>query len=386
MAKKKGRKKRWIFITGIIVIAAIFIVVKGGKKEHVTQVTTEKVQKRDITSIVSATGKVSPELDVSITSEVSGEIIEIPVKEGQFVHKGDLLVKINADTLASQVRQNEAALESSKASAQANKVEMARAKKVFEDQKKLFEENYISEDQLNEYESSYKSLEATYLAAEATINQQEMALAEANEDLSKSVIYAPMDGTITSIEMEEGERVVGVGQYDGTQIMTVANMDVMEAHIDVAETDIINVKLGDAATVFVDAINSEEYAGVVTEIASSGDTENSGTAEQTTTFEVVIRLDTHDKRLRPEMTATADISTETVTGALAVPIQCVTVRDKKVVAQALGREVSDDVKSLEYEEAANSGKQERPHSKATRKEREKLQRVVFVVVGDHGTP
>lgn len=357
MAKKKGRKKRWIFITGIIVVIAAFMVLKGGNKDHATQVTTEKVQKRDITSLVSATGKISPELDVSITSEVSGEIIEIAVKEGQLVKKGDLLVKINADTLASQVRQQEAALESSKARAQANNVEMLRAKKVFEDQKKLFEENYISEDQLDEYESNYKSLEATYLAAEASIHQQEMALAEANEDLSKSVIYAPMNGTITNIAMEEGERVVGVGQYDGTQIMTLANMDVMEAHIDVAETDIINVKLGDKATVFVDAINDEEYAGEVTEIASSGDTENSGTAEQTTTFEVVIRLDTNDKRLRPEMTATADVATQTAIDVLAVPIQCVTVRDKKVIAQALNRQVSDDVKNLEYEATANSGKE-----------------------------
>jgi len=294
-----------------------------------------------------------------------------------------LLVSINADTLASQVRQQEAALESSKARAQATRVEMERSKKVYEDQKKLFEESYISEDQLDEYQSSYRSLEASYLAAEASIKQQEMSLNEANEDLSKSKIYAPMDGTITYIAMEEGERVVGVGQYAGTDIMTLANMNVMEVHIDVAETDIINVKLDDAATVFIDAINSEEYAGVVTEIASSGTTENSGTAEQTTTFEVSIRLDAKDARLRPGMTATADVATQTVTDVLAVPIQCVTVRDKKVVAQAMGREVSDDVKSLEYEKEANSGKQERPHAKATRKEREKLQRIVFVVVDDH---
>lgn len=382
MAKKKGRKKRWIIIT-IIAVVILFLAFGRGKKEHLTSVTVEKVQTRDITSTVSATGKVYPELELTITSEVSGEITSIPVKEGQFVHKGDVLVTIDPDTLESQVRQQEAALEANKAQANRTLVELERARKVFNDQKGLFDEGFISADSLNEYESNLKSLEASYAASLASIRQQEMSLAEANEDLSKTTIYASMDGTITSISMEEGERVVGVGQFDGTEIMRLANMNVMEVRIDVAETDIVNVKVDDPAVIFVDAISNEEFSGVVTEIASSGTSANTGTAEQTTTFEVRIRVDGLDKRLRPGMTATSDISTETVTGVLAVPIQCVTVREKKAIAEALGRDLSDEVKDLAYAEGAQEGQQKGPQGKANRKDREKLQRIVFVVVGDH---
>jgi HlyD family secretion protein len=368
MAKKKNRKLR--YIVGAIVLVLIAAAIFSPKKPNLTEVTVEKVAKRDITSQVTASGTIEPKTEVIISSEVAGEIVDLPVNDGDRVSKGQLLVRIDTEILQLRVQQQEASILAAKASAEQIRVQMIRAEQVLQDQEKLFRDQFVSEDSVREARASYDAIKASYEASLAQINQQQIQLDQEKKNLSKAIIYSPMDGIVSSRSVELGERVVGTGDYQGTEIMRVADFAVMELVIDVNETDVVNVSLGDLASISIDAISDMAFTGEVVEIASSATSSDS--TEDAVTFEVKVRIDDPDGRIRPGMTATADIDTDHVDQALSVPLQSVTVRDKQAVARAFGREEPP------APPPAGNVRTTSKDLRRTRAELDNLQRLVFV--------
>ncbi len=313
MANKKSKKKVIIFsASGFLLLVVTVLVIMGSKKEPVFTVQTEKVQRRTITQAVTATGKIYPEVQVVITPEVSGEIIALPVKEGYRVKKGDLLMRIKPDIYMALRDQSLSGLSSAKASLQKSESEHKRAKE-------LFSKNLISSAELEQVSTAYELAHANFTQAEAGLKQS-------TENLAKTTIYAPMDGTINQLAVELGERVLGTSQFQGTTVMNVADLSRMEARVDVGENDIILVSIGDTTRVAVDALPDRKLTGIVYEIGNSAKTKGLGTQEEVTNFEVKIRVVDKDVVLRPGMSMTATIETETKKNVLSVPIQSVTTR------------------------------------------------------------
>jgi HlyD family secretion protein len=329
MAKKKSRKKPLIILILFIIVAAVLIVVGKMSEKKGTEVTAEKVKRGNITSLVTATGKVQPEVEVVISSEVPGEIVELAIKDGDFVEKGDLLVRVNPDTLEAQVKQQEAALAATRASSAQRRAELLQAELDLSRASDLHEKGFVTEDELDQSKTRVEVTKAALEAAMHQIERQEMQLREASDKLAKASIFSPMTGTVTRLNSELGDRVVGTGQFAGTEILRVADLNNMEVRVQVSEADIVNVNIDDFAKIEVDAFSKEEFTGRVTEIANSARTTNERSQEQLTTFEVRIRLDETEQIIRPGMTATADIETDTVEDVIKVPIGSVVVRPKR---------------------------------------------------------
>lgn len=389
--KKKSSSRLWI-ILGVVVVLGVLIALaaaKSRKDEKPTEVTVEKAIVKTITHVVTATGKVQPETEVKISPEVSGEIIEIAPKEGQTVKKGDLLVRIKPDYYRAQVEQQEASLASARATSVLSQARLVKAEQDFKQSNDLYEKKMISEAEITSARTNLNVAKADYESSLAQIRRTEGALDQFRDQLSKTTIYAPIDGTVSSLTSEVGERVVGTGQFAGTEIMRIANLDAMEVRVKVNENDIINVKVSDHSIVSVDAFPGRRFEGRVGEISSSaltsGTTGSSNAAalaasasDEVTNFLVKIRITEKDAKLRPGMSATVDIETETVANVVAVPIQSVTVR-------AEGGKTSEELQQQRAKEAKDrSGNdldvvKERDNAK---RELEKLQRVVFVKDGD----
>jgi HlyD family secretion protein len=313
MATSKSRKKVIIFsIIGALLIVLTLLVILGSKKETVVTVQTEKVVRRSITQTVTATGKIYAEVQVVITPEVSGEIIELPVKAGNRVKKGDLLMKIKPDIYMAERDRANAQLSSAKASLEKSDSERKRSRE-------LFAKGLISTSEVEQANTSYEVAKSQY-------DQSDAALKQAQESLRKTTIYSPMDGTISDLKVELGERVLGTSQFQGTEVMTVADLSRMEARVDVGENDIVTLKLGDTARVEVDALPDRKLTGIVYEIGNSAKTKGAGTQEEVTNFEVRLRISDKNVVLRPGMSQTATIETETKNNVLVVPIQSVTTR------------------------------------------------------------
>jgi len=334
VAKKKSKTK-WLIIGGVLLTALIVvgIVIKNKNQEIGIPVTTEKAVVKTITQLVTATGKVQPEVEVKISTEAPGEIIELPFKEGAIVKKGDLLVKIRPDTYQSQVEQQEANLVAAKATAVQGKSQLVKAQDDFKRVDDLFHKQLMSDSDFSAAKTNLEVGQANYDNALAQIRRTEGALAQARDLLNKTIIYSPMDGAISALGSEIGERVVGTGSFAGTEIMRVADLSTMEVRVKVNENDIVNVKNGDHATISIDAYPGRTFAGIVTEIGSSAENTSatssstqSTNADEVSNFQVKIRISDHDANLRPGMSATADIATQTVENVVAVPIQSVTVR------------------------------------------------------------
>lgn len=353
-----NRKTKWILAGTIILVAILTIMSKYGMfgGSEAIKVTAEKVKRRDITEIVSATGRIYPEIEVKLSPDISGEITELLVAEGDTVKKGQMLARIYADIYdlqrdqaASGVKQSMAQVANSKASLDALKVQMEQSEKVFRMQQKLFQENVISQNEFNLAESNYKSAKANYNAArevinsgQATVESARANLEKANKDLGRTALYAPMDGVISLLNVKKGERVVGSNLMAGTEILRIADMSKIEVRVDVGENDIPKLKTGDSANITVDAYGNRKFKGVVTQISSS----NTGAATQSalaassdvTQYKVYVRLlpetyaDLSAKSslpFRPGMTATADIETNTRRNVLSVPINSITTRIKE---------------------------------------------------------
>jgi HlyD family secretion protein len=344
--------KRFLIIGGsLIVILIVVVIFKKGSSSQSTRVTTEKATRRNITEIVSASGKVQPEVEIKISSDVSGEIVELNVKEGDTVKKGDLLLRINPVIYQSTVERMQATLNGAKAQ-QANsnarleqsKAQFTNAEASFNRNKKLHDQGAISDAEFEQSRSSYESARAEVAAAaesvksaEFNVSSTEASLKEAIDNLAKTSIYAPVDATVSKLNKRKGERIIGMVQMEGTEIMRLANLNEMEVQVDVNENDILRVKEGDTAMIEVDAHSNRQFKGIVTEVANSANTSGL-TTDQVTNFPVKIRIlhesyadlidPKHPDRyvFLPGMTATVEIQTQSVFNVITVPIQSVTTR------------------------------------------------------------
>jgi len=327
--KTKSKKKLFIFGgLGLLLVILLVVVFAAGSKEEIILVTTEKVEKRTITQTVAATGTIEPEFKVVITPEVTGEIIELPVKEGDNVKKGQLLIRIKGDQYKAQKEQIEAGLQSARASLKIREAELQKITADFNRIKELHAKKLASDAEREAAEANYLTAKASYDVAVANVLQNEARLKEILEALYKTTIYSPMEGVITSLNVELGERVLGSNFTQGTELMTVSDLKNIEAVVEVDENDVVLISKGDTAIVKVDAFKDKEFKGIVTQIGNSAKTKGLGTQEQVVNFGVRIKLLDPDDKLRPGMSCTADIQTETVSDVLAVPIQSVTIRSK----------------------------------------------------------
>jgi len=382
---KVSKKKKLILLIGgaALILITLGSMMASRKREKPLMVTTDKAFQKTITQLVTATGKIQPEVEVKIAPEVSGELIEIPVKEGQLVRRGQLLLKIKPDVYQAQVASQQAALNSARSAAVRNRAELEKAEIDYKRAMNLFNKGLLSDSDRKSAETNFNMAKAALEASQFDAQRAEGGLRQINDALSKTVIFSPVDGTISSLSSRVGERVVGTIQFAGTEVMRIANLNAMEARVNVNENDIVNVKVGDGARVNVDAYPDRVIRGVVREIASTALTRNLGSQEEVTNFEVKISIPAPPVPLRPGMSTTADIETATVQNAVVVPIQAVTVRTsdsklspeerEKQSAQAQARDGGDN-----RADVTNQAQQKQKE----REQREKLQRVVFVKNGD----
>lgn len=337
--KKKSRKKLFIFGgIGALLLVLVLLLAFSGNKEEIIAVQTEVVQKRTITQVVAATGKINPEFQVIITPEVTGEIVELPVKEGDRVRKGQLLIRIKPDTYVAAKDRAQASLESAKAGLSRSKAIVDRVKSEFDRVQELYKKGLSSDQELETARSGYLTAKSDYESQQGYVEQVRASLKEANENLNKTAIYSPIDGTVSQLNVELGERVLGSFYSQGTNIMTVADLSKMEATVEVDENDVVLVSVGDTAKITVDAYGEKEFTGIVSQIGNSAKTEAAGTQQEVVNFEIKISLlNVQKENLRPGMSCNADIKTETVNNVYAVPIQSVTARSKNAMpAQAEG--------------------------------------------------
>ncbi len=328
-------------------------------------ITTEKAAVRDITQLVSATGKVRPEVEVKISPEVAGEIIEMPVIVGQPVHKGDLLIKIKPNNYIARVKQAEASLSAAQADSLQRKVQMLNDQLDLHRAQELFIKKLLSETEYKAAETKSEVSQASYASSLHQIDVAKSNLDQNEDLLSKCVIYSPMDGVISVLSSEIGERVVATGDFAGTEVMRVANFGSMEVRVDVNENDVVNVDVGDAARIKVDAYPGRVLTGTVKRIASTATVKNEGTQQEVTNFEVRIRVSDPAVQIRPGMSASVDIETKTSPHVVAVPIQSVTVRSRES-----GKTAEQLKQDREKQTGANL-------SELERQARSELQRVVF---------
>ena len=367
----------------VLIIITLVSMVAARKREKGIPVTTDKAFRKTITQLVTATGKIQPEVEVKIAPEVSGEIVAIPVREGQIVHRGDLLLRIKPDSYQAQVEAQTAALRSAQSASVRNRAELAKADNDYKRAQRLFQAHLLSEADRNAAQTNYDIAQAALQSSLFDIQRAEGALRQIRDALSKTVIYSPADGTISTLPARVGERVVGTSQFAGTEVMRIADLNNMEAVVNVNENDVVNVKSGNNARISVDAYPDRQITGVVREIASTATTRNAGSQEEVTNFEVKIRIADRSVVLRPGMSATADIETATVQNAVVVPIQSVTVRNtqsnlspeerEKQKVQQQARDGSDNRADVTNQAA---------EKQKAREQREQLQRVVFVKQGD----
>jgi len=351
----------WGAVGSVVLLVILKFAGVFGKDEGI-KVTAEKVQRRNITEIVNASGKIYPEIEVKVSSDNSGEITELDVKEGDTVKKGQVLAHIYADVYsiqrdqaASGVIQSQAQVANSQASIDALKAQQEQAQRTFEMQKKLYDEKVISQNEFNIADANLKGAIANYKAAlqgirsgQANVQSAQASLEKANKDLSRTTITAPMDGVVSLLNVKKGEKVVGNNLMAGTEMLRIADMDKIEVRVDVGESDIPKVHLGDSALIDVDAFSNRKFKGIVTQIASSNngaatESEQANSSTDVTNYKVYIRIlpESYNDLIgkgsfpfRPGMNASADIQTKTHTNVLSVPINAVTPRDKNDTASA----------------------------------------------------
>ncbi|MFM2359740.1 MAG: hypothetical protein RLY16_1733 [Bacteroidota bacterium] len=350
---------KWLLI-GVVAVCVALGVMKAlgvfGKDEG-TKVTAEKVQKRTITEIVNASGKIYPEVEVKVSPDISGEITELTVQEGDSVKKGMVLARIYADLYklqaeqaASGVAQSQAQVNNSKEALEALNAQLEQAQKTYNMQKRLFDDKVISKNEFNIAEANFKAAKANFNAAQqgikggqASVASAQANLARANKDLGRTVVVAPMDGVVSLLSVKKGEKVAGNSFTLGTEILRIADMNKIEVRVDVGESDIPKVTVGDSAIVTVDAFSDRKFKGIVTQISSSNNgaaTASSAlanTSTDVTNYKVYVRLlpESYNDLIgkgsfpfKPGMSASADIQTQTHINVWSVPINAVTTRDK----------------------------------------------------------
>jgi len=381
--KQRVRRKRQI-ILGVVGFFLLWLIVSIllSKREKPIPVTTEKAARKTILQIVSATGKVQPETEVKISPEVAGEIIDLPVEDGKGVNKGDLLVRIKPDSYKALLEQQEAAISAAKATNLQQKATMLKTEQDIKRAEDMYAKKTISVQEYNAAQAAYDVAKNTYESSLHEIERAQAGSSQARDQLSKTTVYSPIDGTVTILNSKLGERIVATGQFAGTEVMRVADLGHMEARVDVNENDVVNVKGGDKANVKIDAYGDRKFHGTVYQIANTGKTTGAGTQEEVTNFEVKIRIDDHDVTLKPGLSCTADIETSMVKDAVAVPMQAVTIRtgDSNLSPEEIEKKKQ---KTAQRDKGDNNAEyvNERQEKATQREEREKLAKVVFLKKG-----
>src|SRR2546423_10136446 len=331
MANSKKRRKTLVF-TGIgLILVGLTGVAMFKKRDIVVVVQTEKVARHNLTELVVANGKIQPVVQVKISAEVSGEIIELPIKEGQAVKKGDLLVKIKPDFYIANVKSAEAQYMAAASGRDLAQASMRKAELEFKRHDELFRGKLESESTFLEFKTGYEVAQAQYESAVHQVDVARASLDRAKEELAKTTIASPLDGTVSKLNSRLGERVVGTAMMTGTEIMIVSDLNEMEARVDIGEIDVVLIKPGQKARLEVDAFRDRKFKGTVTEIANSskdsglGSGGGGGQSQEATKFEVRIRVD-EQENFRPGMSVTSEIETRYRTNVLSVPIQSVTTR------------------------------------------------------------
>lgn len=362
---KKNKTLRNIIIVSVVAIVALVVAKKAGWLGDDTslKVSTEKVSQQDIIETVSANGKVQPEVEVKISSDVSGEIVEMFVKEGDVVKKGTLLCRINPEVYVSNYDRVVASLNSTRSNVESTRSRLVQAQSQFEKaklsfdrNKKLFDDGVISANDWESVKSAYEVAKAEVDAAKQSVlgsdygvQSAAASVKEAKENLNKTNIYAPVDATISTLSKEKGERVVGTNMMEGTEIMRLANLNEMEVNVNVGENDIVRVKMSDTSLIEIDAYPDRKFKGIVTEIANSASSSNTISTEQVTNFPVKIRIlresyadlipveNPNASPFRPGMSATVDIQTKRAVNVMSVPIKAVTTRDTTIKQNSKAR-------------------------------------------------
>ena len=369
MAKQQSATRRILKIAGLLVGVLALLIAVGfwtgflGGGESGMAVETTEAERRDITQTVTAFGRVQPEREIIISPDVPGEIIELTVQEGDRVQRGELLARVEAKDYVAQAQQQRAGVSQARANLAGLRADSVQARQEYERQRQLFDREIAARQELEAAKARYEQAVSQLRAARFSVDQARARYRESQERVQQTSIYAPISGTVSRLSVEEGERVVGTSQMAGTEMMRIARLNQMEVEVDVNENDVVNISLDDTASVEVDAYPERTFKAVVTEIANSARVSGQGTQEQVTNFPVKVRLlSPHNLRMRPEeapsagaspdsaglgllreqeiefgpeaaptfrpgMSATVDISTQTVLDAIAVPIQAVTVRD-----------------------------------------------------------
>jgi HlyD family secretion protein len=381
--RRTRRKKQIIYGSIALVVLWIIASIVWSKREKPIPVTTEPAIRKTIVQTVSATGKIQPEVEVKISPEVAGEIIELPVEDGMRVKKGVLLVKIKPDSYKALLEQQEAAISAAKATNLQQKATMMKTEHDFKRAEDLFKQKLISEQEYNAAEAAQDVAKNTYESSLHEIERAEAGSSQARDQLSKTTIYSPIDGTVTILNSKLGERLVATGQFAGTEVMRVADLGHMEARVDVNENDVVNVKLGDKAAIKIDAYGDRKFHGTVYQIGNTGKTTGAGTQEEVTNFEVKIRIEDHNVELKPALSCTADIQTNEVKDVVAVPMQAVTIRtgDSNLSPEEIEKKKQ---KVAQRDKGDNNAEfvNERAEKTAQKEEREKLAKVVFLKNGN----
>jgi HlyD family secretion protein len=391
VAVKISKKNRriFIFLIGAFILAALAAFAIFRKHDPVIIVQTEKVARRNITELVVASGKIQPVVEVHISPEVSGEIIALPVKEGQFVKKGDLILKINPDVYIAALNQAKAGYESSIAAKDSATASLEKAAADYKRNLELFNTKLLSESDFIGFKVARDVANAQLESAIDQVDVAKAAVDSAQDSLDKTTIVSPLDGTITKLNSQLGERVLGTVQNAGTDIMTISDLNEMEARVDIGEMDVVLIKPGQKARLEVDSFKDQKFNGIVTAIGNSAEGLDSSSAGQAyssassasssqgaTQFQVRIRV-TEKEFFRPGMSVTAEIETRSSTNALAVPIACVTTRVLKEKPEF----ASDPPKTNSVSPATNTTNVAKADGKPN--EPQKPVDVVFVVNGDH---
>jgi HlyD family secretion protein len=382
--KKKRWKSIWFLVAfGILIVLALVFALR--KKEPAITIQTEKVSRRNLTEVVVANGKIQSVLQVTISPEVSGEITELAIHEGQFVHKGDLLLKINPDVYVAGLNQTKAGYESSLASKTTAVANLEKAETDYTRNQELFKNKLLSESDFIGFKVARDVARAQVESADDQVNVAKAAVDNAQDLLNKTTITAPLDGTVTTLNSQLGERVLGTVQNAGTEIMIISDLSRMEARVDIGEMDVVLIKPEQKVRLEVDAFKDRKFAGTVTQIANSSkgsgqsaSAYSSSQSQEATKFEVRIRINEKED-FRPGMSVTAEIETRYRTNAMTVPLASVTTRppkppDKKSVSAT--NSISSTTNAVAATNAFAADKKSKDSFP-------KLSEVVFVLEGDH---
>jgi HlyD family secretion protein len=343
MANQKSffrKNKKALIITGIVAVVGLIILLNlGSKSEASVKVTVEKVGRQDLTSIISASGEIKPKKNIEISAHVPGRIAKIGVKEGDLVKKGDFLLMLDATQYEAEADRNKAMISFYRTELEKSAIKLKQDEANLERQKQLFSSQLISREQLEAAQVQKEISQAQYDSTLHQIEQSQASLRSSLDSLGKTTFRAPIDGVITSLRVEEGEvAIIGTMNNPGTVLMTIADLSVMEVEVEVDETDVVNVRLGQNAEVHVDALPDRTIVGQVTEVGSSALQKLgavSSSTQESKDFKVVVTLDKPPSSLKPGLSASADIITAKKTGVLAIPISALVLQEKK--AQGQGR-------------------------------------------------